>query len=173
MTTTIAQLYEQLAVRINYPITPTYRCIQKVIGFINLLLSYVNTPQFIEEVTLSGEAGRREYNAGVNRISYLYHGQPVVLNPDGTINTNETKAYIIHKYLIEDSMTEEEKPFVTSEQDILVSDNYVQPFLTALYLLFQGINPTEAVMYINSACTSDNTESNFNMIDVKNIKKKL
>ena len=38
----VLDIYKALAVRINYPITPTYRCMQKIIGYINLLMSLAN-----------------------------------------------------------------------------------------------------------------------------------
>ena len=42
--TTVSDIYQALAVRINYPVTPTYRCLQKIIGHINLIVSLANTP---------------------------------------------------------------------------------------------------------------------------------
>lgn len=172
MTTNVSQIYEQLAVRINYPITPTYRCLMKVIGFINILMTYTNTPQILSEVSLQGEPGHRTYT-GTTKLSYLDNGEPIVINPDGTIRTNATKGYAIHKYLWLNSETEEEKQFVDNQSDVIVSDEYVQPLLTALYLMFQGINPAEAVLYINSACTTDEYEANMSNVDLKHIKRRL
>lgn len=173
MTTTVLDLYQQLAVRINYPVTPTYRCLSKVIGFINILLSYINTPQYIERVELSGDPGHRTYiDENNNRITYLESGQPCILNPDGTINTNEQYGYIVHKHLFIDE-TGLGIAFVSNEHDVLVSDTYTQPILTALYTLFSGVSPDEAVAYINQACFKEVAGNNFNRIDVKNIKRRL
>ena len=45
--TNVKDIYKALAVRINYPVQPTYRCLEKVIGYINLLLSLTNTHQIL------------------------------------------------------------------------------------------------------------------------------
>ena len=170
MTTTFKQLYEQLAVRVNYPITPTYRCFQKVIGMFNLLLTYVNCPQYIEQVELTGDSGHKSYTGG--KVSYLEDGQPCILNPDGTINTHQTKGYVVHKDIVQ-STDGTYKHFVDSETDTIVSDTYVQPILTALFTLFQGVSPLEASVYINAACTNEMTEVNMKNVDLGHIRRRL
>lgn len=171
----VNDIYTQLAPRINYPLTPTYRCKWKIIGFINLLLSYCNTPQEIQEVELQGQPGARYYISTdwTRKISYLKSGKPCKLNPDGTINTAETTGFIIQKGLFKDLETNVYKDFVTSETDVLVDEKYTQALLTSLYLIYQGVQPVEAAMYLNDACTKGNSEMVMKPIDLQNIKRRI
>lgn len=171
--TTVKDIYTALAVRINYPVQPTYRCLQKIIGYINLLVSLSSTPQVIIEVELSGEAGKRYYNSNHEKIAYLKDGKPCKLNPDGTINTKDKTAYVIRTGLFQDISSGSPKKFVSSETDVLADDYYLQPVLTALFLALNGVNPSEAVMYINSACAKSNAISNIKQIDMSSIKRRL
>lgn len=171
--TTVNDIYQALAVRINYPIEPTYRCMQKIIGNINLIISLANTPQAIVEVPLSGEPLKRYYHRTGERIAYLKSGKPCKLNPDGTIHTKEETAYVIRTGLFEDSETGQSKVFITSENDLLSDDYYLQPLLTACYLLLNGVQPNEAAMYIIDACTKTQTEVNTEQINLNNIRKRL
>lgn len=171
--TNVLDIYKALAVRINYPVTPTYRCIQKIIGYLNLLISLSSTPQVIIEVALSGSPNKRYYNNGNEKISYLKDGSPCKINPDGTIHTKDDTAYVIRKGLFQDLQTGAEKIFVSSEDDILSDDSYLQPILTALFLVLSGVQPSEAVMYINDACSKSNAIAQFNQINVNKIKRRL
>lgn len=172
MTISVKQLYEQLAVRINYPITPTFRCLSKVIGYINLLLSYTSTTQLIEKVELLGEPDKRYYEDEFNnRIEYLENG-PCNLNPDGTIRTKDTYGYIVHKSLFRDQDGNYIN-YVSTETDVLTSDLYLQPFLTSLFLLFNGVSPDEASMYINQSCFKNNAGPNMQRINLDNVRRRL
>ena len=171
MTKTVQQIYVDLATRINYPLTPSYRCMSKVIGYINILLALVNTPQFISEVELTGEKNHKTYS-GKEKIAYLYSGKPARLNPDGTINTTEDKAYVISKYLFKNS-SNEYISYINNETDMIVNDDYVQPLVTALYLLFNNVSPDEAATYLNSSCSQSQSEMYSGMIDLDNIRKRL
>lgn len=171
MTKTVQQIYVDLATRINYPLTPSYRCLSKVIGYINLLLALVNTPQFISEVELTGEANHKVYN-GKEKIAYLYSGKPAKINPDGTLDTNETKAYVISKYLFRNSAGQYIS-YVDNELDEIVNDDYVQPLVTALYLLFNNVSPDEAATYLNSSCSQSQSEMYSGMIDLDSFRKRL
>lgn len=171
--TTVRDIYKALAVRINYPVEPTYRCLQKIIGYINLLISLSNTPQVIVEVPLSGEPNKRFYNRIGEKVAYLKNGKPCPLNPDGTIRTADSTAYVIRTGMFQSLDTGEAKKFVTSDTDILSDDFYLQPILTSLYLTLNGVNPSEAVMYINSACTKSFTQANLKQINMSDIRRKL
>lgn len=169
----IVDIYKALAVRINYPIEPTTRCIQKIIGYLNLLLSLSNTPQFIVEVGLEGDPGKRYTSRLTDRVAYLSDGSPAIMNPGGTINTNDKKAFVIRTGLFQDLQTGSIKNFVTSETDILSDDYYLQPILTSLYLVLSGVSPSEAVMYINDACTRSTAKVHTQQIDLNSIKRRL
>ena len=172
--TTVKDIYTALAVRINYPVQPTYRCLQKIIGYINLLVSLSSTPQVIIEVELSGEPRKRYYNSSTNeKVAYLKNGKPCKLNPDGTIDTKDKTAYIIRTGLFQDISSGSPKKFVTSETDVLADDYYLQPILTSLFLALNGVTPSEAVMYINSACSKSNADANIKQINMDNIKRRL
>ena len=171
--TNIADIYKALAVRINYPIQPTYRCMQKIIGYINLLLSLTNTPQIIVEVPLSGEPRKRFYKRTGEKIAYLLNGEPAPINPDGTINTPDSSAYVIRTGLFQSLNDGSVKNFVTSEEDILSDDYYLQPLLTALFLTISGVQPSEAVMYINDACTRSTAKVHTQQVDLKRVKRRL
>lgn len=171
--TNVKDIYKALAVRINYPVQPTYRCLEKVIGYINLLLSLTNTPQIIVEVPLKGNPGKRVYKKVGEKISYMLNGEPAKLNPDGTINTKDETAYVIRNGLFVDLESGETKNFVTSETDILADDYYLQSILTSLYLVLNGVQPNEAVMYINDACTRSVAKVNTRMLDIDKIKRRL
>lgn len=171
--TTVKDIYTALAVRINYPVEPTYRCMQKIIGYINLLVALSNTPQIIVEVELSGEPNKRFYKRTGETVAYLKNGEPCPLNPDGTIRTADKTAYVIRTGLFQSIDTGASKKFVTSETDILADDYYLQPILTSLYLVLNGVNPSEAVMYINSACSKDFASVDTKMINMKKIKRRL
>lgn len=171
--TNMLDIYKALAVRINYPVQPTYRCIQKIIGYLNLLLSLSNTPQTIIEVQLAGTPGHRYYNRNNEQIAYLKDGRPCKLNPDGTIATKDETAFVIRKGLFQDLQTGSPKTFITSEDDILSDDYYLQPILTSLFLVLSGVQPSEAVMYINDACSRSFAEVDTRQIDTKRIKRRL
>lgn len=172
--TTVADIYKALAVRINYPVTPTYRCLEKIIGYLNLLLSLSNTPQVIIEVTLKGDPHKRWYKKSGEQISYLKNGSPVKLNPDNTIDTTDETAYVIRTGLFTDSDSGDTKNYVTSSSDILADDYYLQPILTALFLVISGVQPNEAVMYINDACTRSVAKADTRMVrNIPNIKRRL
>lgn len=171
MTKTVQQIYVDLATRINYPLTPSYRCMSKVIGYINILLALVNTPQFISEVELTGEDNHKVYS-GKEKIAYLYSGKPARLNPDGTINTTEDKAYVISKYLFKNS-ADEYISYISNETDLIVNDEYVQPLVTALYLLFNNVSPDEAATYLNSSCSQSQSETYSGMLDLDSIRNRL
>lgn len=171
--TNMADIYRALAVRINYPVQPTYRCMQKIIGYLNLLLSLSNTPQVIVEVALSGEPNKRYYNRVGELIAYLKDGKPCKLNPDGTIYTKDETAYVIRKGLFQDLQTGSVKNYITSEDDILSDDYYLQPILTSLFLVLSGVQPSEAVMYINDACSRSNADVDTRQIDTRGIKRRL
>ena len=171
--TNVKDIYKALAVRINYPVQPTYRCLEKVIGYINLLLSLTNTPQIIVEVPLKGNPGKRVYKKVGEKISYMLNGEPAKLNPDGTINTTDETAYVIRNGLFVDLESGETKNFVTSETDILADDYYLQSILTSLYLVLNGVQPNEAVMYINDACTRSVAKVDTRMLDIDRIKRRL
>lgn len=171
--TNIADIYKALAVRINYPVVPTYRCMQKIIGYINLLLSLSNAPQMVIEVPLSGPPKKRYYRRTGEKVAYLKDGKPCKLNPDGTIDTKDDTAYVVRTGLFQDLQTGEVKNFVTSEDDVLADDYYLQPILTALFLTISGVQPGEAVMYINDACTRTITKVDVHQVDVNRIKRRL
>lgn len=169
----VNDIYKALAVRINYPVTPTYRCLEKIIGYINLLLSLTNTPQMIVEVPLKGSNHHKVPQVRTDKISYMLNGEPAKINPDGTIDTTDSTAYAIRNGLflsIEDGSV---KQFVTSETDVLADSYYLQPILTALYLVINGVQPNEAVMYINDACTRSVAKVDTRMIDVNKIRRRL
>lgn len=170
---TVTDIYKALAVRINYPIEPTHRCMQKIIGYLNLLLSLSNTPQYIVEVKLDGNPGKRYYNKRNEKIAYLLDGSPAQLNPDGTINTKDSTAFVIRSGLFQDNNTGFQKNFVTSEADILTDDYYLQPILTSLFLVLSGVSPSEAVMYINDACTRSTAKVHTQQVNLNNIKRRL
>lgn len=171
--TTVSDIYQALAVRINYPVTPTYRCLQKIIGHINLIVSLANTPQVIVEVPLSGEPNKRFYNRIGERIAYLKSGKPCQLNPDGTIHTKEESGYVIRTGLFQDPDTGNPKIFVTSEKDVLADDYYLQPMLTAVYLLLNGVQPNEAALYLIDACTKTQSEVETSQVNLDNIKRRI
>ena len=169
----VIDIYKALAVRINYPIEPTHRCIQKIIGYLNLLLSLTNTPQYVVEVKLDGKPGKRFYNKNNEKIAYMLDGSPAVMNPDGTINTKDSTAFVIRSGLFQDNDTGFQKNFVTSEKDVLTDNYYLQPILTALYLVLSGVSPSEAVMYINDACTRSTAKVHTQQVNLNNIKRRL
>lgn len=171
--TNVKDIYKALAVRINYPVLPTYRCMQKIIGYLNLLISLTNTPQVIVEVELSGPSRKRFYKRTGEKIAYLKNGKPCKLNPDGTIDTADKTAYVIRDGLFQSLDTGESKKFVTSDTDVLADDYYLQPILTALYLSLNGVNPSEAAMYINSACTKSFASADMKLIKMDSIKRRL
>ena len=172
--TAVIDIYKALAVRINYPVTPTYRCLEKIIGYLNLLISLSNTPQVIIEVELKGDPHKRWYRKSGEKISYTLDGKPAKFNPDGTIDTVDTTAYVIRTGLFVDSETGDSKNFITSRNDILSDDYYLQPILTALYLVISGVQPNEAVMYINDACTRSIAKSDTTMVrNINNIRRRL
>lgn len=172
--TNVKNIYEQLAVRINYPIKPTYRCLQKIIGNLNILISLSNTPQVTIEVPLSGEPNNRYYEGFNNeKISFLKDGRPCKLNPDGTIHTKDDTAYVIRDSLFTDLDTNRPKKFVTSDTDVLADDYYLQPILTSLFLMLQGVQPSEAVMYINDACTKSNANVDTRQVDMDRVRRRL
>lgn len=173
--TNISDIYKALAVRINYPVQPTYRCMQKIIGYINLLLSLTNTPQKIIEVELSGEPNKRYlYSPDPNeKVSYLTNGKPCQLNPDGTIHTKDKTAFVIRNGIFQGLQEGEVKSFVTDETDILSDDHYLQPLLTSLFLVISGVQPSEAVMYINDACTRSTAKSDLKQVDLNRVKRRL
>ena len=171
--TTVKDIYTQLAVRINYPIQPTYRCLSKIIGYINLLLSLTNTPQVVVEVKLQGPPRKRFYKKQGEKIAYLKHGQPCKLNPDGTIDTPEESGFVIRNGLFISLENGATKDFVTSETDILADDYYLQPLLTSLYLIISGVQPTEAVQYLNDACTRTDVKVETRQVNLSTIKRKL
>ena len=169
----VTDIYKALAVRINYPIEPTHRCIQKIIGYLNLLLSLTNTPQYVVEVKLDGQPGKRFYNKNNEKIAYMLDGSPALMNPDGTINTKDSTAFVIRSGLFQDNDTGFQKNFVTSEKDVLTDNYYLQPILTALYLVLSGVSPSEAVMYINDACTRSTAKVHTQQVNLNNIKRRL
>jgi hypothetical protein len=169
----VLDIYKALAVRINYPITPTYRCMQKIIGYINLLMSLANASQATVEVPLSGKPNKRVYNKPNEQIAFLKDGRPCPLNPDGTIRTADATAFVIRTGLFQSMDTGDVKTFVTSENDILSDDYYMQPLLTALYLILSGVQPSEAVMYINDACSRSFTKADMSQVDTYHIKRRL
>lgn len=169
----VTDIYKALAVRINYPIEPTHRCIQKIMGYINLLLSLSNTPQYIIEVQLNGEPDKRFYNKFGEKIAYTLDGTPPIINPDGTIKTKDSSAYVIRTSLFQDNTTGEFKSFVDNPEDNLTDSHYLQPLLTALYLIISGVSPAEAVMYINDACTRSTAKVHTQQINLSNIKRRL
>lgn len=171
--TNVADIYKALAVRINYPVTPTYRCMQKVIGYLNLLISLSNTPQVVIEVALSGPKHKRYYKRSDEKIAYLLNGKACKLNPDGTIDTADESAYVIRTGLFQNLSDGSPKTFITDESDILADDYYLQPILTALYLVISGVQPSEAVMYINDACTKSVAEADVRQVDMRHIKRRL
>ena len=173
--TNVLDIYTQLAPRINYPLQPTFRCKEKFIGYINLLLSLTSTPQEVVAINLTGESGARiNPKAEDNiKIEYLEHGEPCILNPDGTIRTHHTVGYAIYRGIFKATGSELHKDFVTSDTDELVDDYYLQPLLTSLYLLYSGITPNEAVMYLNDACTKDMSSINMNNINVDKLKRQI
>ena len=171
--TNIKDIYTNLAVRINYPVNPTYRCLNKIIGHLNLLLSLSTTPQVIVEVQLSGESGKRYYDNNNEKIAYLKSGKPCLYNPDGTINTKEKTGYVIRTELFVDLETNRPKKFVDTETDVLADDMYLQPILTSLFLVLQGVSPTEAVMYINDACTKSDGKVQTRQIDMSKVKRRI
>ena len=170
---TVTDIYKALAVRINYPIEPTHRCMQKIIGYLNLLLSLSNTPQYIVEVPLDGKPNKRFYNKKNEKIAYMLDGSPVPLNPDGTINTTDSTAFVIRTGLFQDRDTGTPKNFITSENDALTDDYYLQPILTSLFLVLSGVSPSEAVMYINDACTRSTAKVHTQQVNLNNIKRRL
>ena len=169
----VTDIYKALAVRINYPIEPTHRCIQKIIGYLNLLLSLTNTPQYVIEVKLDGNPGKKFYNKKNEKIAYMLDGSPAKINPDGTINTNDSTAFVIRSGLFQDSETGALKNFITSEKDILTDDYYLQPILTALFLVLSGVGPSEAVMYINDTCTRSTAKVHTQQVNLNTIKRRL
>lgn len=171
--TNVVDIYKALAVRINYPIEPTHRCIQKIIGYLNLLISLSNTPQYIVEVLLEGDPGKRYTTKRSDRVAYLSDGSPAVMNPGGTINTHDDKAFVIRTGLFMDLQTGDIKNFVTDQTDVLSDDYYLQPILTSLYLVLSGVSPSEAVMYINDACTRSTAKVHTQQINIDNIKRRL
>lgn len=171
--TNVTDIYKALAVRINYPIIPTYRCMEKIIGYINLLLSLTNTPQNVIEVELSGEPNKRYYRREGEKIAYLKTGQPCKLNPDGTIHTKDETAFVIRNGLFVSLQDGSPKNFVTSETDVLADDYYLQPILTALFLVLSGVQPSEAVMYINDACTRTTAKVETRQININTAKRRL
>lgn len=171
--TNVSDIYKALAVRINYPVQPTYRCLQKIIGYINLLISLANAPQAIIEVPLSGSPNKRYYNSNHEQISYLLDGTPCKLNPDGTIHTKDSTAYVVRTGLFVGLQQGEVKNFVTDETDILADDYYLQPILTALYLIISGVQPSEAVMYINDACSRSTAKADVKQVNLSRIKRRL
>jgi hypothetical protein len=171
--TNVLDIYKALAVRINYPVTPTYRCLQKIIGYINLLLSLSNTPQVIVEVQLSGEPNKRYYKRANEKIAYLLDGKPCKLNPDGTIHTKDETAFVIRTGLFQSLDTGEVKNFITTETDVLSDDYYLQPILTSLFLVISGVQPSEAVMYINDACSRSNAKADLRQVDISKITRRL
>lgn len=171
--TNIADIYRALAVRINYPVQPTYRCMQKIIGYINLLLSLSNTPQVVVEVELAGKDNHKYFIKEGEKIAYLKDGKPAKLNPDGTIHTKDDTAYVVRTGLFQDLQTGDVKNFVTDETDVLSDDYYLQPLLTALFLTISGVQPSEAVMYINDACTRTVSKVEMKQVDVNRIKRRL
>lgn len=172
--TNVRDIYTNLAVRINYPINPTYRCLNKIIGHLNLLLSLSTTPQVIVEVQLSGESGKRYYDSSNNeKIAYLKSGKPCLYNPDGTINTKEQTGYVIRTELFVDLETNQPKKFIDKETDVLADDKYLQPVLTSLFLVLQGVSPAEAVMYINDACTKSEGKVQTRQIDMSKVKRRI
>lgn len=171
--TNVADIYKALAVRINYPITPTYRSMEKIIGYINLLLSLTNTPQLIVEVPLQGSPNKRYYRKSGEKIAYLKDGSPCALNPDGTIHTKDETAYVVRNGLFQSLQDGSVKNFVTDETDILSDDYYLQPILTALYLTLSGVQPSEAVMYINDACTRTVAKVDTRQVNMKPIRRRL
>lgn len=171
--TDVLDIYKALAVRVNYPITPTYRSMQKVIGYLNLLLSLANAPQAIVEVALSGPDNAKYYRRVGEQVAYMKNGKPVKLNPDGTIHTKDTSAYVVRTGLFQSLQDGSVKKFITDSTDILADDYYLQPILTSLYLLLSGVTPGEAVMYINDACTRTITEVDTSQVDVRRIKRRL
>lgn len=171
--TNVLDIYKALAVRINYPVTPTYRCMQKIIGYLNLLLSLTNTPQAIIEVALDGEPNKRYYKRANEKIAYLLNGKPCTLNPDGTIHTKDETAYVIRNGLFLGLQSGEPRNFISDETDILADDYYLQPILTSLFLVISGVPPTEAVMYINDACTRSVAKVNTKQVNVRKIERRL
>lgn len=171
--TNVNDIYKALAVRINYPIQPTYRCMQKIIGYINLLLSLTNTPQMVIEVELSGQPNKRYYRKDNEKIAYLKNGEPCKLNPDGTIHTKDETAYVIRNSMFVGLQEGEPKGFVTDETDILADDYYLQPLLTSLFLVISGVQPSEAVMYLNDACTRTTAKVETRQVNIDRIKRRL
>lgn len=171
--TNVNDIYKSLAVRINYPVQPTYRCMEKIIGYLNLLLSLTNTPQVIVEVALSGAPRKRYYRKQGEKIAYLKNGEPCKLNPDGTIDTAFDTAYVIRNGLFVSLQDGSTKNFITDSTDVLADDYYLQPILTALYLVISGVQPSEAVMYINDACTRSVAKVDTKQVDINKIKRRL
>lgn len=171
--TNILDIYKALAVRINYPVQPTYRCMQKIIGYINLLLSLSNAPQVVVEVQLSGPPNKRYYNKDNEKIAYLKDGKACTINPDGTIKTKDETAFVIRTGLFVGLQEGETKNFVTDETDVLADDYYLQPLLTSLFLVISGVQPSEAVMYINDACTRSTALVDVKQVDINRVKRRL
>lgn len=173
--TNILEIYTLLAPRINYPLQPTYRCKEKFIGYVNLLLSLISTPQQVVAINLTGEAGKRvnpQAEQGV-KIDYLEHGQPCILNPDGTIKTSETIGYSIQRGIFKAVNSTNYKQFITEDTDEIADEAYLQPLLTSLYLLYTGLTASEAVMYLNDACTKDPTQVNMKQVNLDDIKRRI
>lgn len=171
--TNVKEIYSALAVRINYPVQPTFRSLQKVIGYINLLLSLSNAPQVIIEVPLGGQPRKRTYKKEGEKIAYLTDGKPCKINPDGTINTPDKTAFVIRTALFEDINSGLPKNFVDSDTDVLSDDYYLQPLLTSLLLIFQGVAPIEAVSYLNDACTKSFAKVETKQINLNTVRKRL
>ena len=103
----------------------------------------------------------------------MLNGEPAPINPDGTINTPDSSAYVIRTGLFQSLDDGSVKNFVTSEEDILSDDYYLQPLLTALFLTISGVQPSEAVMYINDACTRSTAKVHTQQVDLKRVKRRL
>lgn len=169
----VLDIYKALAVRVNYPVQPTYRSLQKIIGYLNLLISLTTTPQVTVEVPLTGQPHKKVYRRKSEKVAFMLDGRPAKLNPDGTIDTVDNSAYVIRTGLFQELEDGSPKTFVTSETDVLADDYYLQPILTALYLVLQGVQPTEAVMYINDACTTSFAKVETRQIDTTHIRRRL
>ena len=118
-----------------------------------------------------------ECTEDVNKVKNTAFSDTTTINVSSIdpakLNTKDETAYVIRNGLFVDLESGETKNFVTSETDILADDYYLQSILTSLYLVLNGVQPNEAVMYINDACTRSVAKVDTRMLDINRIKRRL
>lgn len=173
MAKTLNDLYIKLAGRINYPLKTTYRIEQKFLAYLNLIITKSNITSATHLVYLAGEPYKKTIPPNLENISIVHcdrKGNPIGINPDGTLNTNETIAIHYNKCLFKTGVNiSTSSMFATDMSNYLIYDNYEEPILTSLFQLYNGIPPEEAVESINEYCNNNQAPATY--IQETNFKK--